>query len=238
MASNNELRTRAGITPNEAELPFSITTRQVEDYLQRKVDIVMNRGANNGETREPIEVRVYTTEAGKSFLPFVIVLPIDALEDTGKKNKNNKKKMAAIFDTKSSEGTGNMKPALYELFRSYTYTKEDESAFFSEDWRRARRVNRETSPVLKGLRTPKVTTMNDGNLQVVSFMIDPLRVFHDMLKMEGDNRSFKVEVQGWQKIQTGEYRYDVLRAVTKGKRGKKYRDTFADELNRKMRGNR
>ena len=236
MASNNDLRTRAGISPNEAELPFSITTRQVEDYLQRKLDVVMNRGGN-GETREPIEVRVYTTEAGKSFLPFVVVLPMDVLEETGKKNKN-KKKMAAIFDTKSCEGTSNMRPEYYNLFSSYIYTKDDESAFFSDDWRRARRVNRETSPVLKGLRTPKVTTMNDGALQVVSFMIDPLRVFHDMLKMEGDNRSFKVEVQGWQKIQTGEYRYDVLRAVTKGKRGKKYRDTVADELNRKMRGNR
>lgn len=233
MASRKELQTRAGLTPNERELPYSITTSDVEQYLQRKVNLVMNRDANDGETKD-ISVRVYTTEAGKSFLPFVVILPLDALENTGKKSQ---KSVPAIFDTRSTESSAKMKKSLYTLFSTYCYTKDDEQAFFSDDWRRARRVNRETSPVLKSLRTPKVTSMENGNVQVVSFMIDPLRVFFDMLTMSDDPRSFRVDINGWQKIQTGEYRYDVTRVVNKGKHGKKYRDTLADELNRKMRGN-
>ena len=237
MASNNqnELVTRAGLNPNETELPYSITTTMVEKYLQNKIDVVMNRSANNGGQSEKIELRLYTTEAGKAFLPFVVVLPMEALEDRKKKNK---KPMPSIFDTKDTDGSANLKPELYKLLSAYTYNKEDETAFFSDDWRRARRVNRETSPVLKNLRTPKVTSMENGKLRVVSFMIDPIRVFHDMLIIPTDNRSFRVEVTGWQKIQTGEYRYDLKRVINKGKNGKKYRDTLADELNRKMRGNR
>ena len=231
MASRNnfELETRAGLTPNERELPYSITTSDVESYLQKKVSVVTNRDGGGD-----VNVRVYTTEAGKAFLPFVVILPLDVLENNGKKIK---KDMPTIFNTREESGVASMKSSFYKLFAPYVYTKDDESAFFSDDWRRARHVNRETSPVLKSLRTPKVTSMENGNIQVVSFMIDPLRVFHDMLQME-DGRTFRVDIQGWQKIQTGEYRYDVTRCVNKGKGGKKYRDTLADELNRKMRGNR
>ena len=235
MASNTKFITRSGITPNEKELPYSITTSQVEKYLQDKIDVVLNRVAKqNGTEKENIEVRVYTTEAGKSFLPFVVILPMEVLEN---KHQKRKKNVPSIFNTTESDGSANMRPELYKLFSSFTYNKDDEQAFFSDDWRRARHVNRETSPVLKGLRTPKVTSMDNRRLQVVSFMIDPLRVFHNMLEIEGDTRTFKVDVEGWQKIQTGEYRYDVSRVINKGK-NRKYKDTLADELNRKMRAGR
>lgn len=236
MASNTtNFKTRAGIAPNEKELPYSITTHDVEEYLQGKIDVVLNRMASqNGTVKESIDVRVYTTEAGKSFLPFVVILPMDVLE---KRPKKSNKKVPSIFDTKGTDGSANMRPELYKLFSAFVFNKDDEQAFFSDDWRRARHVNRETSPVLKGLRTPKVTSMENGRLQVVSFMIDPLRVFHNMLEIEGDTRQFKVDITGWQKMQTGEYRYDVNRVINKGK-NRKYRDTLADELNRKMRAGR
>lgn len=234
MVSRQELQTRAGLTPNERELPYSITTSDVEQYLQRKVNLALDRDANDSETKD-ISVRVYTTEAGKSFLPFVVVLPLEALESGGKKSH---KKIPAIFDTKSNDSEARLKQVLYRLFSSYIYTKDDEQAFFSDDWRRSRRVNRETSPVLKSLRIPKVTSVENGNVQIVTFMIDPIRVFHDMLVMPDDQRTFRADITGWQKIQTGEYRYEVTRAIVKGKNGKKYRDTLADELNRKIRGNR
>ena len=228
--TNNELITRAGLAPNERELPYSITTSDVESYLQGKIDIVANRDGGSG-----VNVRVYTTEPSKTFLPFVVLLPLDVLESEGKKNKNQ---VPSIFNTSDDTGSANLKKPYYDVFSPYIYNKRDEGAFFADDWRRRCNISRETSPVLKSLRTPKVSSMENGNIRVVSFMIDPLRVFHDMLTIQNDNRSFKVAITGTQKIQTGEYRYDISRIVTKGKGGKKYRDTLANELNRKMRGNR
>lgn len=231
----SEIRTRSGLNPNENALPYSITTSAVESYLQKKVDVICNRMAKeNGGKADDINVRLYTTEAGKSFLPFVVVLPLEVLSQRNKQ----KKKMASIFDTKSEDGTASMRPEFYELFKSYVYNKDDEAAFFSDDWRRQRHVSRETSPVLKSMRTPKVVSLNGGQIKTVSFMIDPLRIFHDMLESEDDRRNFKVEVVDWQKMQAGEYRYDLKRVINKNKNKQKYKDTLAAELNRKMLGRR
>ena len=127
----SELKTRSGINPNETALPYSITTSKVESYLQDKVDVICNRMAkdNGGKNVDEISVRLYTTEAGKSFLPFVVILPMDVLVQRNQK----KKKMASIFDTKNDDGTANLKPEFFELFKSYVYNKDDEAAFFSDD---------------------------------------------------------------------------------------------------------
>lgn len=241
MASNNNTtnmwKTRSGISPDERELPYSITTHDVEEYLQKKVNTVLNRIAQQngkGSNAEQIDVKVYTTEAGRDFLPFVVILPTDVLET---KDRQKRKDTPSIFNTKDTDGTASMRTEFFNLFKCYVFGKEDETAFFSEDWRRARHVNRETSPVLKSMRTPKVTSMEGGRLQVVSFIIDPLRVFHDMLTINDDPRSFKVEIKGWQKMQTGVYRYDLNRVISKGK-NKKYRDTVVQELNRRMKAGR
>lgn len=229
-----DYNTRAGITPDEKELPYSITTADVESYLNKKMDVICDQIAKkNGTDKEEIDVHVYTTEAGKDFLPFVVVLPMDVLKSKKQKNQNT----ASIFTPQDSDNACSMKDEYYNVFKPFIYNKDDEQAFFSDEWRRRVRVNRETSPVLKSLRTAKVQRMNGGNTSVVIFMIDPLRVFHDMLKIDGDNRDFHIEIGNLQKINTGNYKYFMKRVINKGK-GKKYSNTLADELNRKMKGTR
>lgn len=232
--ASKDLTTRSGLTPNEAQLPYSITTSDVEAYLQKKIDTMLNKAATqNNDTMDKIDVRVYTTEAGKGFLPFVVILPLEALASKPQRVKN----MPSIFDTKEVDGTANLKKEIYEVLSTYTFNKQDGEMFKSDSWRRDHHVNREAVTVLLSMRTPKVVSMEGGRLKVVELMIDPIRVFHDMLKMQDDNRNFMVNVDGWQKIQTGEFRYDVKRALNKNK-NKKYKNTLADELNRKMRGYR
>lgn len=229
-----DYNTRAGITPDEKELPYSITTADVESYLNKKMDVICDQmSKKNGTDKEEIDVHVYTTEAGKDFLPFVVVLPMGVLKSKKQKNQNT----ASIFTPQDSDNACSMKDEYYNVFKPFIYNKDDEQAFFSDEWRRRVRVNRETSPVLKSLRTAKVQRMNGGNTSVVIFMIDPLRVFHDMLKIDGDNRDFHIEIGNLQKINTGNYKYFMKRVINKGK-GKKYSNTLADELNRKMKGTR
>lgn len=236
MGSNtNEILTRAGIMPDEKELPYTISTSDVEKYLQKKVNTLVERmNRDKGSNLNKIDVNVYTTEAGRNFLPFIIVLPLDVLD---RKEKNKRNNTPSIFNTKDSDGTSRMLPEFFKLFSSYTYNKDDETAFFSEDWRRARGVSRQTSPILKSMRTPKISNLENGKLKTVCFMLDPLRVFHDMLTRTDDNRSFKIEVDKWKKVQTGEYKYFLKRVVGNHK-GKGYKNVLADELNRKMRGTR
>ena len=66
----SEIKTRAGVIPDENGMPFSITTEAVEKYIQKKVDTVMQKAG-----KDSFSVRVITTEAGRNFLPFM-VLPL------------------------------------------------------------------------------------------------------------------------------------------------------------------
>lgn len=225
-----EFQTRAGIEPSQTSLPFTITTEQVRDYLQKKLDIVVNKGLPEDSK---ISINVYTTEAGVNFLPFVVILPEEAENRDSAKASNN---IPMIFNTKEIEKTVKLKDPIYKLFSSYAYNKKDKEAFFSDDWRRIRRVSRNTSSMLKQLSEPK--KVNIRNASCIALLVDPIRVFHDMLIMQNDNRDFMVEIVKWQKIRSGEYRYDIKRVIN-SKKGKnnKYKDAFFNEINNRIKGN-
>lgn len=235
MASENEknFQTRAGVAPSESGLPFSITTDDVEKYLQSKVDVVCNRISKDTNEKLSVDIKLYTTEAGKKFLPFVVILPLDVLKSKGKK-KNNE---PDIFNPKDDDRSANMRDEIATLFGAYAFNKDDQKAFFSDDWRRRCGVLRETSSSLASLRTAKVTTLDNNKMHVVVFMIDPLRVFHDMLIMPNDKRQFRVDIDSWKKLRTGCYQYNLKRNINSGKNNRKYRDELYNELNRRIRGN-
>lgn len=231
MASN--YTTRAGLTPSENELPYSITTSDVKGYLQKKLNAVVNGMRKNGQYNgENIEVDIITVEMGNNFVPFTVVLPTTVLKQYNKPRRNNE---LSIFNPKDNDQTVNIMDPIIRMFGSYTFDKADGEAFFSADWRRARGVSTTTSAILKTNRTPRLTRLANGSLERVTFLIDPIRVFHDMLTVDGNNTNFKVDIKNWQKIRSGEFRYDVMRVISK-KKGKKGGHNFADELNRQMRG--
>lgn len=232
MASNELYKTRAGIQPSEQELPFSITTLDVEQYLQRKLNVVVNGMRQNGQYNgEDIEVKIVTVEMGSKFIPFTVVLPMNVLRD----KRRHPKDELSIFNPKDNDATVNIYEPIMKMFASYTFDKADGEAFFSADWRRARGVSTTTSAVLKRNRLPIVQKLNNGSMERITFLIDPIRVFHDMLTMDANNTNFRIEIENWQKIRSGEFRYDMRRVVNK-KKNKKGGQSFADELNRKMRG--
>ena len=232
MASNEIYKTRAGIQPSEQELPFSITTVDVEQYMQRKLNAVVNGMRKNGiYNGEDIEVKVITVEMGSKFIPFTVVLPMNVLKD----KKRHPKEELGIFNPKDSDATVTIYEPIMRMFSSYVFDKADGEAFFSSDWRRARGVSTTISAVLKRNRLPRIQKLNNGSMERVTFLIDPIRVFHDMLVMDDNGTNFRIEIDNWQKIRSGEFRYDMKRVVNK-KKGKKGGNSFADELNRKMRG--
>ena len=85
------------------------------------------------------------------------------------------------------------------------------------------------------MRLPKILEFS-GNQKCVTFMLDPVRLFHDMLVIEGDNRPFFIEIEHWQRQGQGQYRYDIIRRIPNGKGKKKYEDNRAAEINRMLKG--
>lgn len=227
------LETRAGLYPSKKQLPYAITTSIAEKYLQDKVDVIC---AKAKELPNSVDVKLYTTEPGRNFAPFVIVLPTSVLVEKGKKNRENKN-VDAFFDNKTYSDEENLLEPFKKLFGAYTFNKHDVKAFMSNDWRRARGVDRRTSDTLRSMALPRTNSYGSGDkrVTVVTFLIDPLRLFYDMLKMKDDNRDYHVEIERWEKVKDGEFRYYVKRMINRGKKNK-YGDTIARELNRRMRG--
>ena len=238
MASNNKINfeTRGGLTPNMNELPYSITTSAACAYLQDKLDCVCSQ---NPDDPKKIKITLATTEPSKEFLPFIIVLPYDGVvEDSGKKyNQKNDQPTINIPDDEDVEhgrGAARIRRDIFMLLKAYAYNENDAAAFKSEEWRRRLHISRETGNNLRGLRKPKVSKINgigNGNMKVVMMLIDPIRVFYDMVQMDGDNRQFYVNITKTQKIAAGEYRYDIKRQIAhkgKGKNGKDLSNVLND----------
>ena len=227
-------KTRAGLVPVETEVSFHITTEKANEFLQDKVDKLVNIMNQKGTHQEDVNIRLLTLKCGKKFYPFMLLLPLSVLE--GNKKKTNGSDLE-IFNPQESEGTVNLKDAFYSLFGGYIFNKNDESSFFSATTRQNLGTTNEIARFVKANRRPRIQKINNNNNKFVTLLIDPIRVFHDMLIMEENNSSFKVDVFDWKKKQAGEFAYKVKRLIDNGK-GKKYKQTVADELNRKMRAGR
>lgn len=238
----NELRTRSGLRPDERNLPYTITTQFVREFLQGKFDVIvdkMNEANTRGKKQEKIDIKLFTTGAGGAFFPFIIMLPLAVLERYGLDESNDE---PSIFHPEEDEDLDAvlLKDEFYQLIKIYAFSKEDESAFFSDDWRRQRKVSRETSRNLKVLRTPKVNRYDCGGEKVpfVVMLLDPIRVFHDILTSPDNPCDFTVEINSWQKLQKdGEFSYSVTRRMLK-KGNKKYSNQYVDELNKMLRQHR
>lgn len=228
MANAVGIKTRAGIIPSDRALPYSVTTSEVEEYLQKRVDAMAK--ASGGKV-DRCDVKIYSTESGSKFIPFVVILPTSVLINNKREEDND---VEYIFNQKNEDRNVNINQAYYKLFSSYIYDKNDEDAFFSDDWRRQVGVYKQTSYALKKLRTPKVN--NFSGTKVIIFMIDPLRVFHDMVVSEDDKRDFRIEITNFKKMETGKFRYDFKRVIADSGRNKKYHKTLIEELNYRMKG--
>lgn len=202
MSEQNYMMTKGGLTPDQNGLPYTITTEKIESYLQQKLNIVCKE-ANIPQ----MTLRIYTIEMSKNFFPMIITLPKTALKSSENKENEDYEPGEEVFDPEQNDSYVELRPELYKLFKIYVYSTADESAFFSEDWRRLTKVSRMDSSKLKKLRTAKVMEVNDT--VVVVFMLDPIRVFHDMLSDRNMKKDFRFDITGIKKLREDNYRYSV-----------------------------
>ena len=238
----NEFITRSGIRPDETEKSFTISTSDVQSYLQKKLDVTIASMVSNGVKQEPVSLRVYTTNAGRNFYPFAVVLPLSVLENSDEKKNDNENELE-IFRPDNSDTHCRIKKAIFDMFSDYAYDKEDGNAFTTTLWRNVSRVSAEGAAYLRSLRLPRIVSYNNGNQKVVTFIIDPMRVFYDMVvNINSYANNFTIEIKSIKEIKTGEHRYHFKRVLESGKNGKnknkKFKDTYILELNHKMRGSR
>ena len=67
--------TRSGLRPDESHLPFVITTKDVQNYLQKRIDVVLEEQRRKGEYMPDVKIQdVISLEASNEFIPLVLFL--------------------------------------------------------------------------------------------------------------------------------------------------------------------
>lgn len=236
-----DMETRSGLKPeNTGELPFKVTTEQVEDFVQSKFDAIVEQSRSVGEQIDDVKVTITTVTAGKAFAPFVILLPTTVLKSHNPKKQKNGKKELAVFNPDNSSGKIYIHDGIFSQLQLYGYTTDDRRIFFDRNWKNALGVTQRDSEFLRYNSTPRVQRLNHGKDEFVTCLLDPLKVFSAMLEdCKNPGRNFDVCIEGFVKIAGGVYRYSVLR-VPKNIKGKKKgqknnKDRIAYELQNRIR---
>lgn len=226
----SEIITRSGITPNESGLPFTISTADVRKYLQTKIDVICDAMAKQGNTIGHIDIMVYSPESfGRRFIPFSIFLPTDILSG---KRKNVNKGEPSIFNPTVEDKAVDIIQPIYNLLKCYSYSSADKEAFQHSKFLK-RELNLSGNNLYDIMRymTPKVLKFSSSRYELVTMLLDPIRVFHDMLIIPGSKNDFNIAIESCQKIRDNEYNYNIIRSLYGGKNKNKNRINIGTEFN-------
>lgn len=221
------VKTRSGLEPTQREIPYTISTDKAEEYLQGKINLAMKG--------EEISIEMLTLNLGAKFAPFVLYLPESVC--TSKKVHNTNE--LSLFQGDSDKKI-NIDQRIYKAIIPYTYNKDDENAFFSSAWRRQCGVSQKASSILKSLRKPHLAKFKGGKIRLISVMIDPIRLFHDMLTStnpeEAKRERFRIYINECKKLKNGNCTYSISRERYTGKHSNtsNITDVLAAELSRKI----
>lgn len=202
--------TRGGIEPSKDKEIYPITTDMARNYLQNKFSLICQGCRERGVHIDDINIILYSQKIGKTFIPFLLILPEEVLE-RGKNDEN----IPWCFRTDTEDAGVRLFQPFFELLKPYTYSKEDRNAFFhSRDWKQARQIEGRKRNALLKYATPKIEILGDAGRKVV-VLIDPIRLFHDMLSKETDRRAFEIWIKHWNEIDSSKYEFFVERVVNK-----------------------
>lgn len=232
--------TRSGLRPNKTgEVPYTITTSFAEEYLQKLFDTV-NAGARakagNSNVFPDFNVSLITLNCSKKFKPMMLILPTTVL-----KNQKTKKseKEASIFSTSNGENQVYIQDHIFMVFKPFLYDNKDAEAFGSNAVRHHLGLSSKIYYSIKNNRLPHIQKLNRGQSEFVVAMIDPLRLFHQMLDSKDSSEKFEVEIDRTEQIKATNYRYEVFKVYRNGKNKKKKRndeDRIAYEIQQRIVG--
>lgn len=221
--------TRSGIEPDfENDVPFKITTIQVENYLQKKIDMAVHKARAKNPDLEDVNIRVFTTTMfGNDFLPFVMALPTTALADDGRKKRHKPDGELGIFNPRKDTRFSVLRDEIFTVVKAFKYTDVDKEKFRSRQNGEVR-FNYRKTPSIIGMIDPKTMTVGSKHSRYteVVVLIDPMRVLSDMVKdSENPNEKFRIEIRRNEttKLKDGIYQYKILKhygAQKKNKKGK------------------
>lgn len=214
--SNNENRT--GIVPVETVEKYEITTTQVNEYLQKRLNTFTTVARNNGFECEDIHVNVVSFEFSKKFAPFAIVLPEEAIAE---KSGGKEEGIMKIFQNEDNAELSRMTKPVWSAIASYLYTKNDKKSFVdSGNLKKTLALTSGMASQIAGLCSPRIIRV-DRDHKHITCLIDPIRIFSDMIRKDKNEVNkdgapkYMVFIDKAVKVGNGNYKYYITKEPKK-----------------------
>lgn len=217
-------RTRSGIQPDRARYQkFTIRTQQIKDYLQKKVDVLVDAMNKNGDPMPQMQIDLYSNYMSEKFVPLVLILEPTAAqsyyntEDESIENDGEEIFNVNGFDDLENERVAEIKKPFAELFDSIKYTKKDLSVLRSSAYKREMRLNNVNTKAIHHFSVPRFYTIkgSDGVTTTrIVMVVDPIKILFDML-VEDRDKNFYIKIWVEKKINDSEYEYKIEKIPNK-----------------------
>lgn len=217
--SNNGSRT--GIVPVETVEKYEITTAQVQDYLQKRINMFTSAGRNKGDANiEDIPISVTSIDFSKKFVPFMIILPEEAIAE---KNNDGSNGTWKVFQDETAEASSQLVRHVWSAIVSYCYTKNDRKAFLnSPSLKKTLLLTGGTPNKIANHCSPKIIKASRDQKNAVC-LLDPIRVFSDIIRTsnsevnkDGSPRYLTI-IEKVEKLSADNYKYTVIKEPKKSK---------------------
>lgn len=224
--------TRSGLRPDESHLPFVITTKDVQNYLQKRIDVVLEEQRKNGEYISDVKImNIISIDASSTFIPMLVFLPESVIEQ----EKYAPVKGNSIFNTNPKGRALRLNNVIFNVLSPYMYDQRDRESFGTGLMKNTLKMSREKIYRIQEWSKPSLFKTRNGKSRNIVLLIDPIRVFYDMLKYtdkEAAKQQFRINIEDCKKREKGYYMYYVIREELSPK--KKNTD-LAVEVEQKMR---
>ena len=203
--------TKANIQLSISEWTGTVTSSQIENYLQTKINEVVKR---RNDVNIPIEC--YALQFNKTFAPLMVVLPLSTISGSRNNTNTSNFNVPKVFDNSnngqlSKNRTISLDSSVSKALSPYLYNKTDVLNFKHPQARQRLKISRQQSQQLIVYSKPRITKFNGNSKKVVILAVDPLKILYDMLKIPGDNRRFTYDITKVNKSTGGKCEYYIKR---------------------------
>lgn len=210
--------TRCGLKADTSKPHYIVTTKNVEEYLQKAINVMVKDLRDNGKNVRDVKITVMTNNVSKEFKPFLVALPIDGAAKGRSGNSDN----LSIYQNEENDNNIQMHDWLFKFMSTFVYDKSDIRAFDSMMFRKELGITPAAANDLKRLARPKVHSVRDDRRPThIIFYVDPIRVFKHMLRVSDDEK-FKISIKKDEcvDLNSGECEYSVYKIYDSSRRGK------------------
>ena len=140
----------------------------------------------------------------------------------------------SVFNTNPKSHALKINNVIYNVLNPYMYNRVDRESFGTRLMKNTLKMSREKIYRIQEWSTPTVFNTKRNVPTSVVLLIDPIRIFYDMLKYVGNEpaKPFRIVVEDTKKRENGYYKYYIRREEITPKKEKK---DLAVELERRMR---